>query len=241
MIADAARAVAQLGDPRFRGVLARGVGLSVALLAAATALLVWGARWLVGPAVTLPWLGEVRWLDEAAGVAVVPLALVASVFLMVPVASAFTGVFLDRIAQAVEDRHYPALPPPRPQGWGEVTRETAGFLALVVAVNAVALVGYLVLAPLALPLFWIVNGFLLGREYAHMVAARRGTVAEARAFRRRHRLRIWATGILMAVPLSVPILNLLVPVVGAATFTHLYHRLAGGPPSAGETSRPGGR
>ncbi len=31
----------------------------------------------------------------------------------------------------------------------------------------------------------------------------------------------------MAVPLSVPLLNLAVPVVGAAAFTHLFHRLAG--------------
>ena len=225
MIADAARAVAQLGDPRFRGVLARGVGLSMLLLGGFTALLIWGARWLVGPTVSLPWIGPITWLDEAASFAVVPVALVASVFLMVPVASAFTGLFLDRIAQAVEDRHYPSLPPPRPQGWGEVMAETAAFLGLVLVVNAFALIGYIVLAPLALPLFWIVNGFLLGREYAQMVAARRLPAAEARLFRRRHPGRIWMTGVLMAIPLSVPVLNLLVPVVGAATFTHLFHRL----------------
>lgn len=227
MIADALRAIGQLGDPRFRGVLLRGVGLSVALLAGATALLVWLARWLVGPTVTVPWIGDITWLDEAAGVAVVPVALIASVFLMVPVASAFTGLFLDRIAQAVEDRHYPHLPPPRDQGWGEVARETAGFLALVIGVNALALIAYLALAPFALLIFWAVNGFLLGREYGHMVAARRMPAREAVAWRRANRLRLWATGVLMAVPLSVPVLNLLVPVVGAATFTHRFHRLRG--------------
>ena len=31
---------------------------------------------------------------------------------------------------------------------------------------------------------------------------------------------------LMALPLTVPVLNLAVPVVGAAAFTHLFHRLA---------------
>lgn len=30
----------------------------------------------------------------------------------------------------------------------------------------------------------------------------------------------------MAMPLSVPLLNLVVPILGAATFTHLYHALA---------------
>jgi uncharacterized protein involved in cysteine biosynthesis len=227
VISDAARALGQLGDPRFRRVLLAGVGLSAALLLGLTILLVWLARWLVGPSVTLPWLGELTWLDEAAGLAVIPVALVGSVFLMVPVASAFTGLFLDRIAAAVEDRHYHGLPPARAVGWGETARETAGFLGLVVGVNALALIAYLVLAPLALFVFWAVNGWLLGREYAQMVAMRRMPRAEAAAWRARHRGRIWATGVLMAVPLSVPVLNLLVPVVGAATFTHLFHRLSG--------------
>jgi hypothetical protein len=29
----------------------------------------------------------------------------------------------------------------------------------------------------------------------------------------------------MALPLTVPILNLLVPILGAATFTHIFHGL----------------
>ena len=43
----------------------------------------------------------------------------------------------------------------------------------------------------------------------------------------------------MAVPLSVPLLNLVVPVIGVAVFTHQFHRLAprrlngeGGPEAA---------
>jgi len=47
----------------------------------------------------------------------------------------------------------------------------------------------------------------------------------AKALRARHPLQIWVAGTLMAAPLSVPILNLLIPVLGAATFTHLFHRL----------------
>ncbi len=29
----------------------------------------------------------------------------------------------------------------------------------------------------------------------------------------------------MAVPLTIPLVNLTVPILGAATFTHLFHRL----------------
>lgn len=226
MIDDVLRAIAQLGDPRFRRVLLLGVGLSLALLIGFSAVLVWGASALVGPSVTLPWLGEVTWLDNVAGWAALPFTLIASVFLMVPVASAFTGLFLDRIVDAVENRHYPGLPPARRQGWVETLRESAGFLGLVVGVNLLALVAYVFLAPFALFIFWGVNGFLLGREYAQMVAARRMSRPEVAAFRTRNRASIWAMGVVMAVPLSVPILNLLVPVVGTAAFAHLFHRLA---------------
>ncbi|PWJ14412.1 EI24 domain-containing protein [Jannaschia seohaensis] len=225
MMGDIAKALGQMGDPRFRRVLLTGVGLSLALLFGFSVVLIWLAQWLVGPAVTLPWIGEVTWLDDAAGIALIPVMLVASVFLMVPVASAFTGLFLDRIAAAVEDRHYPALPAARQQPLPETLKESAGFLGLVLVVNALALAAYLLLAPFALFIFWGVNGFLLGREYAQMSAARHLPPAEARAFRSRYRGQIWATGVVMAIPLSVPVLNLLVPVVGAAAFTHLFHRL----------------
>ena len=48
----------------------------------------------------------------------------------------------------------------------------------------------------------------------------------AKVLRSRNMLRIWAAGFLMAVPLSVPLVNLVIPILGAATFTHLFHRLA---------------
>ncbi|APZ52415.1 Arginine/ornithine antiporter ArcD [Salipiger abyssi] len=47
----------------------------------------------------------------------------------------------------------------------------------------------------------------------------------AAQLRKRHFVTIWAAGVLMAVPLTVPLVNLLVPILGAATFTHLFHRL----------------
>lgn len=225
MIADVTKAIAQLPDPRFRTVLLLGVGLALALLVGFSFLFVTGVQWLIGPAVTLPWIGEVTWLAQAAGWASIPVVMLLSVFLMVPVASAFTGIFLERIADAVEDRHYPGLPPAAGAPLATAIRDSIGFLGLLIGVNLLALLAYLLLAPLAPLIFWGVNGLLLGREYAQMVALRRLPRAEANAFRRRNRLSIWALGVLMAIPLTVPVLNLLVPVIGAAAFTHLFHRL----------------
>jgi uncharacterized protein involved in cysteine biosynthesis len=72
-----------------------------------------------------------------------------------------------------------------------------------------------------------VNGILIGREYGQMVALRRNDAKGAAAFRKRNRPTLFAAGVLMAVPLTIPVVNILVPILGAATFTHLYHMLNG--------------
>lgn len=44
--------------------------------------------------------------------------------------------------------------------------------------------------------------------------------------RRDNLAEIWMAGVLMAIPLTIPVMNLFIPILGAATFTHLYHRIA---------------
>ncbi|WP_027244416.1 EI24 domain-containing protein [Leisingera daeponensis] len=220
------KTLGQTGDPRFRKVLFLGLGLTVALLIAAYAGFLMLIQWLVGPEATLPLLGEVTWLDDLLSAGSLVLMLVLSIFLMVPVASAITSMFLDEVAQAVEDKHYPALPPAPKVPFWDAVRDTVNFLGLLIAANLLALVLYVLFPPAAIFIFWGLNGFLLGREYFTLAAARRVGTAEAKKLRRRHAGTIWAAGTLMAMPLSVPLLNLVVPILGAATFTHLYHALA---------------
>ncbi len=224
LIGDFLRAVGQLLDARFLGVLARALALTVALLAAFSG----GAVWLVGflpPSFDLWLIGEVETPLTAIRAATLGALVVASAFLMFPVAAAFVGLFIDQIADAVEARHYPDLGEPHRLGLWQELRAGVTFAAFVLAVNAVALVFYLVSGPFAPLVFWAVNGFLLGREYFELVAARRLGPEGVAKMRRRHRLAVWLAGTLMAVPLSVPILNLVVPLVGVATFTHMFHRL----------------
>ncbi|WP_300517370.1 EI24 domain-containing protein [Aliiroseovarius sp.] len=227
MLGDFFTALGQMGDPRFRRVLLTGLGLTLGLLAAVTVALFWLAGWLVPDTFALPWVGEVGGIDTVASWLMVVLMLVLSVVLMVPVAAAFTGIFLDDVAAAVEDMHYPHLAPIGSVPLSETIRDSIGFFGVVVGVNLVALVLFFFVGPLAPVLFWVVNGYLLGREYFQMAAIRRLGREGANRLRARHSGQIWIAGTLMAVPLSVPLVNLLVPVIGAATFTHLFHRLNG--------------
>ena len=218
-------ALGQLSDPRFRRVFWTGIALTLALLIAASVGFVWFLGWLVGDQVTLPFIGEVMWVNDLVSWGSGLLVAILSIFLMIPVASAMTSMFLDTVAQAVEDEHYPNLPNAIAVPFGDALRDTFNFLGVLVAANVFALVLYLIFAPAAPFIFWALNGFLLGREYFTLAAIRRVGRAQAKILRARHMMTIWAAGVLMAIPLSVPVLNLLIPILGAATFTHLFHLL----------------
>ncbi|MEO0700523.1 MAG: EI24 domain-containing protein [Pseudomonadota bacterium] len=224
---DFLKSLGQMSDPRFRRVLFIGLGLTVALLIGVYALFLGLLNWFFPDTLTLPFLGEVTWIDDLLSGASILLMMVLSIFLMVPVASAFTSLFLDDVADAVEATHFPGLSPAPRVSFAEGLRDSLNFLGVLIAANLVALVGYLFLGPLAPLGFIALNGFLLGREYFQLIALRRLGRDGAKAARRRHAVQIWAAGALMAAPLTIPIVNLLVPVLGAATFTHLFHRLEG--------------
>ncbi|GAA3864314.1 EI24 domain-containing protein [Celeribacter arenosi] len=226
MFADFAKAISQLTDARFRSVLLKGIGLTLLLLAAVYACFVWGLSLFLPDTVTLPLLGEIS-LTVALSIGSFFVMLLLSVFLMVPVASAFTGIFLEEVSEAVEDRHYPGLPPAPRQSMGEIITDSLAFFGVIVVANLVALVVYLLLNVAAPIVFYALNGFLLGREYFQMVAMRRLGREGAKAARKRHMVEIWVAGALMAVPLTIPVVNLLIPVLGAATFTHMFMRLEG--------------
>lgn len=224
LIGDFWKALMQMGDRRFTGVLAMSLALTLGLLVAIAAV----AGWLAGflpETVALPFVGEVGVPQLGLqGLAVVAV-LLSSSFLMIPVAAAFVNLFLERIADAVEAKHYPSLPDEPGAGILQSIGAALGFMGVVILVNLVGLIFYLIAGPLAPVVFWLVNGYLLGREYFQTVAERRMSPREAGRLRRSRRFQVWLAGTLMAIPLTIPLLNLIVPVLGVATFTHMFHRL----------------
>jgi len=72
------------------------------------------------------------------GVALAFVLLVGSIFLMVPVASAITSMFLDDVADAVEAVHYPNLPPTTKVPFSDALRDTVNFLGVLIGANLLA-------------------------------------------------------------------------------------------------------
>jgi len=224
MFDDFSKALKQIFDPKFLWVLIKAVSLSAILFGGAYFGLIWLAVTILPGSITLPWLGTIPIGDWFSAMAFVG-AMFMAVFLMFPVAAIFLGFFLEEIADAVERKHYPSLPKVQPLPFGQVMGEALRFLMVMILANLLALIIYFASTLLAPVIFYIVNGFLLGREYFQLVAMRRLGERAATRLRKAHRAEIWFAGILMAVPLSVPIINILVPLLGVATFTHVFHRL----------------
>ena len=219
-------ALGQMGDRRFRHVLIKGVGLTIALLIIVTTSFVLLINYMTDESAFFQFLGSVRWISDLISWGSFFLISFLSIFLMVPVASAITSLFLDEVAQAVEDKHYPHLPQVQSVPFGEAMRDTVNFLGVLIGANFLALFLYVLFSFAAPLIFWALNGFLLGREYFTLAAMRRVGRTQAKVMRKQHRGTIWVAGILMAMPLSIPLLNLIIPILGAATFTHLYHRIS---------------
>ncbi len=119
MFSALAKAFGQLSDPAFRRVLVRSM-----LAALVVFIGVWIAAWyglswsgeaLSGWAALEPggiWDNVLGWVVGAAGVVAL---LVASFLLFPAIMSIALSLMLEGIAQAVERRHYPGLPPARKQ------------------------------------------------------------------------------------------------------------------------------
>ena len=225
ILSDFLKSVAQFDDPKFRRVLSRGMGLTIVLLIAACLLVNFGINQLLSSAWAANMIGDQSWLGALINVGGVLFTIALSIWLMVPVTSAIIALFLDEVAQAVEARHYPHLPKQTATKLQDQILVGIRFLGILLLANIGALILSMIVPPLAPFVFWATNGYLMGREYFQMAAMRRLPRAQAQELFQRHQGSIWTAGILIAIPMSIPLVGLFIPILGAATFTHQFERL----------------
>lgn len=213
------RALPQLAEGAVLRVLAKSVLVTLALFA----LLGLGG-----------WYGLTRLLAlwdegtaaELGGLIAVVLTVIGGWLLFRLVALLVLQFFAEDIVAAVEARHYPdACQTLRHRSIAENIRDGLHSLARALLVNLAVLPFALVLLVTGVGtalLFWLVNAVLLGRELTDMVWLRhRAARDEARPVGRFER---FALGGFVAALMAVPVVNLLIPVLGAAAATHLVHR-----------------
>jgi len=218
MIADATKALRQMFTAPFRQVLFLSLAGSIVVLALFGAGLQWAANEI--PEITWSWLA---WANDPIDWVVRSLAVVILIPLVLPVATVVAGMFLEQIAAKVEETDYPAEPAGRDLPLMTGLWVSIKFLLVMIVVNLIALPLYFV-PVVNLFVFWVVNGYLLGREYFELVAFRHHPRKLAIEMRQRHGLRVFAGGVIVAAFATIPFVNLLAPLFGTAMFVHVYHR-----------------
>jgi uncharacterized protein involved in cysteine biosynthesis len=96
----------------------------------------------------------------------------------------------------------------------------------------------LFLPPLNLIVFYLFNGYLLGREYFELAGLRHLDSRQIATVLARKRKAVALAGVVLAGLLSLPVINLFAPVLGLAAMVHLL-QLSAGKMSAGKL--PGGK
>ncbi len=229
MILEAARAASShLFSASFRGVLLKSLGLTLLALAAAWFALKQIFEWLA-----LPWLEALLpglpawagWLGIVAAFAAgIGLAL-ALALLIAPVTAIVAGLFLDDVAELVERTDYPDDPPGRALPALASLVLSLKFFCVVVAGNLMALM-LLVVPGVNIGVFFLVNGYLIGREFFEFAAMRFRSEVEAKALRRRNSGTVFLAGLVIAAFMAVPLLNLLSPLFACAMMVHLHKAVA---------------
>ena len=212
MFKSAFRAFGDLLSPEFRSVLVKALGLTIALFIAVLII----AEVLIASFTHFSW----PWADQLVGVGTGLALLVAFFFLMSPVTAAFAGLFLDQVAEKVEERHYPWDPRGTPLPAGRAILMAIQFFIVVLVVNLAVLP--MVFFGFGAFLLVAANAYLIGREYFEMVAMRHMPLEEAKTLRRENSPTIFVAALLPALMSLIPVVNLTTPLFSTAYFTHLF-------------------
>jgi CysZ protein len=229
MILDAAGlALRNLFAPETRSVFWKVIGLTLLVLAG-----LWFALRETFVAYAMPWVDQLMpgmpewagWLTFAFGIfASIGLAL-ALALLLSSVTAIIAGLFLDDVAEVIETRDYPGDRPGTAMPIGAAILSSLKFFGIVLVGNIIALM--LLLVPgINIVAFFLVNGYLLGREFFEFAAMRFRSPDEARLFRSRHSGTVFAAGLVISAFLAIPILNLLTPLFAAGLMVHLHKMLS---------------
>jgi CysZ protein len=232
MLDAATRAIADMLRPPLRSVLVKSILLAVALIAVigivlqrvVFSLAESGATWAEQTSGFAPhsaWAAFAWLLSIMAGIGIVT----GAVFLM-PAVTAFVGsFFVDDVADAVERQHYPAQPPGRAVPIVTAVVEGAKFALLSLVVYVVAL-PFVLFAGLGVLILFLANSYLLGRNFFELAAMRFCPPWEAKALRRRNAGTVFVSGMVIALFVSIPIVNLATPVFAMAFMVHIHKRVA---------------
>jgi len=226
------KALAQMFAPTLRRVLMKAVGLALLLIIIVgiilqrmlSALAQHGADWAEqasGFAPHAAWSALAWLLSIMASLGIVTGAL----FLMPTITALIGSFFVDETAEAVEREYYPAEPVGHALPFLRAMIEGAKIATLSLVVYFCAL-PFILFAGLGVIILFLANSYLLGREYFELAAMRFRPPFEAKAMRKANQTYVFLAGMVIAVFVSIPVINLATPIFAMAFMVHVHKRMS---------------
>ncbi|MBH68009.1 MAG: hypothetical protein CMM58_06625 [Rhodospirillaceae bacterium] len=220
MLLGAIKTLAQLGDPGFRRVLLYSVSLSVISLIACVGLS-WGLLNKIGVFgigfidTLVPWIGS-------AVIFSVGLVFFPSTIMLI------SSLFAGRILACVERKYFPNETRYIEVGLFDAVKGSIALVLISGILNICLLPVYalgMLIPGLSFVVFYCANGYLIGRELFETVAGLHLPANQSKELRKKNFVRITWGGVIVTFFATIPIANLLTPIIGLGMMVHLFHRL----------------
>ena len=214
-------AIGAVGDvlsPPLRRVLWRSLGLTLLLLVTMGAGLAAFIRWLSEQSLWLanyPSVGTLSVVLASVGV------FAGLIFLIPPVSAIVAGYYLDDVAEVVEKRSDPLGQPGTALPLGQALISGLRFAVLSIGINLLAML-LLIVPGINLIAFLGANAYLFSREYFELAASRYQPIEDARKLRLAYSGTAFMGGLVAAMLVMVPLLNLVTPLFGAAMMVRIH-------------------
>lgn len=230
MLGYLAKSISQLKDPLLYRTAIAAVLLTISIFGFLNVAIWWMFLITFDLSDVLPWEWLRDLLSWAAGFALSMTMLFVSTILFPGVATIIVGLSLERVASAVEQKHYPYKKLGGQPTSLQTLISTSQFALTVIGLNLLCLPLYLILMfipPLNLVVYFLLNSYLIGREYFELVAYRYTGQKTVLEMRRKNKGQIFIAGFILTFSLSIPIINFLTPIIATAFMVHVFHGMCG--------------
>ena len=209
------KSLQDLGNPSIARLVGKAILLSLGLLIGLIVTI-----WLLLQ-YAIPHTDYWYWMVQLGGIAG---AILLSWVLFPVFVTAFTGFYQEEIVKQILKRSYPSAPALRHIGMAENIGHSINFLLVGIILNLAALPVFLLLlfiSPLYPVVFYVVNGYLLGREYFLTIALLQMPRKDAMRLWESHRRKIIIAGFFFAFLLTIPVVNLIAPIIATSMMVHI--------------------
>ena len=221
------RAFLRLFTKPFRTMFWRSILVTISLLAVLWiairhVFLLYGApvleSFLPGLPHWLSWLSLVAFFTFGIGLAIL------LAFLITPITAFIGSFFVDEAIKIIETTEYPHDIPGNAMEFTPALLLSLRFFLVSLLANIFVFL-LIFFPPVHMVAFFLVNSYLLGKEYFILNALRFHDKYTAEKIYLLNKKPILAAGFLIALFISIPFLNLLTPLFAAAQMAYLYKNL----------------